>query len=87
MTTREEALEQGWLTPAPTFFGEDAIARLSKCAFSPWVVIRRTVPKLHFPPMPGEREETRALREKHHLPPAIMPVERPFMYVPKAAFR
>lgn len=44
MTTREEALEQGWQTPAPTFFGADAVRALGKCFFSPWVVVRETVP-------------------------------------------
>jgi len=53
MTTVEEALEQGWLEPAPAFFGgrtEDALTYFGKCRFSPWVLIRRTDPK----PVPDE---------------------------------
>lgn len=45
MTTTEEALDTGWLEPAPTFFGEDAQVYFSKCHNSPWVLIRRTEPK------------------------------------------
>lgn len=45
-TTAEEALEQGWLEPIPTFFGTDGQAQdfFGKCHASPWVLMRRTDP-------------------------------------------
>lgn len=43
MTAAEEALEQGWRTPAPTFFTEDQLMWARKCHASPWVVVRRTL--------------------------------------------
>lgn len=47
-TTVEEALEQGWHQPTPTFFGknqEDVMVHAGKCHQSPWVLMRRTEPE------------------------------------------
>lgn len=91
MTTSEEALEQGWLEPVPTFFGSDAIDHFRKCASSSWVVIRNTVPA---PVLDTGSPAVRALAaesmtvgpELRSRLPHLHPRPRPFMYVPKAMF-
>ncbi|QNJ55936.1 hypothetical protein SEA_RASPUTIA_46 [Microbacterium phage Rasputia] len=45
--TLEEALEQGWHQPTPTFFGknqDDVMVHAGKCRDSAWVLMRRTEP-------------------------------------------
>lgn len=91
-TTAEEALEQGWLEPAPTFFGNDGEAQdfFGKCYLSPWVLVRRTDPK----PVPDEAHPAviamRDAAAKRRLPlsqkildhlPHIEPRPRPFTYL------
>jgi len=52
-TTREEALEQGWLLPVPTFFGPlndkgttDAFDWARTCPLSEWAVTEMSDPKV-----------------------------------------
>lgn len=88
-TTREEALEQGWREPAPTFFGDDAQAYFGKCNQSPWTLIRRTEPK---PVLNTEHPAVKALLERDPelkksspeviaLLPHIQPRPRPFQFL------
>ena len=87
MTTAEEALTTGWLTPTPTFFTEDQLTWARKCHASPWVVVRKTVPRLKAIPRPGEEPRMIELRERVLAPPLVMPEPRPFMYMRFAEYR
>ncbi|QGZ16697.1 hypothetical protein PBI_DEWDROP_49 [Microbacterium phage Dewdrop] len=89
MVTTEEALEQGWQEPAPTFFGTDgeAVAFLGKCRFSPWQLVRRTVP----PEFIVDPEFLRLLEETGQdfagdppmVPSGLRPRPMTYMYFPE----
>lgn len=65
MTTYEEALEQGWHElPTSPFFTEDQRTFFRKCHQSPWVVMRRTVPKAVLAPWLVERAQLGTHAEK-----------------------
>lgn len=95
--TREEALEQGWLEPAPTFFADDLMIYLSKCHDSPWVLVRRTVPKpvLNYEHpvvqavLAGRADRRPRPSDKFLLGrvPTLYPRPRPFMYIDRRPLR
>ena len=68
MSTIEEALEQGWLTPVPTFFGPlnergttDAFDWARECPFSMWSPVEYSDPK---PVLNEDHPSVRALKEE-----------------------
>lgn len=89
MPTVEEALEQGWQEPAPTFFTEDQMIWFAKCHQSPWVLVRRTEPAPVVAPWvieraagrPEELDLIERARKAGVILPSVMPISRPLTYM------